>query len=756
MAASWDEIRRLAADLQHAQLSSTVQRLSDRNCIEIVNKVVELRLLEVVFTCDGKEYVTPQHIINEIKDELLIHGGRINLVDLAQLLNLDFSHIEAKANDLVRSDKTLSLVLGQIISRNYLDSIAEEINERLQQSGQISIGELIKHYDLPAQFLKDSIEERLGTSIQGKADPYDNQIIFTEIFINRLRSRILGALSAATVPISVLNLVNHHNFHERFFHSITNDLISNGLLAGSISGGRQERAIYIPTIYSKAQNEWVENFYRQNGYLEFDALIRLGISEPVKFIKKIFSDQSLTYLSTCVVGQSLVDQIDASVDEALVSGTWVDIMPILPTVCDSDDARQLLLKNMKDRSHRSYSGQIFCDTIVCSDKFIQELVKSFDVLMVQKAEKDAQKGVSLVSKDVKGGGEGLSRKDKKDERRKKAAGGKSGGGTQGRETKTRAVKKKYRSRDSDDSDDEIQPTANKVKEIEFLSCEEIVVELRKQNRDEDCPDELLDAIAEYIHRPLTKAYQQIVQSVFVASVAETGATRRKAHVELQEKVNGLVNNIRLFEKGLKLFPDDTRTQLNKHLLRTLGTDVTNLIFGYVAQENRLQLGDDVNITSDIRGKVLINVLDEIRAPLSKLNTSLNGKSVEDFLTAVECASGPGVAFGHRQCLLEQLSVTMDGALCLHLSALILYQTMTHCMLHASGKFVPQILTFLESQLNSEIVEFLQMYQGLVIKLLTVGSDEESGQKIKAQLEELMPKVKEIATTTKKTSHSEQD
>jgi hypothetical protein len=36
-----------------------------------------LKLLDVVFTTDGKEYVTPQQLTREIRDELYVHGGSI-------------------------------------------------------------------------------------------------------------------------------------------------------------------------------------------------------------------------------------------------------------------------------------------------------------------------------------------------------------------------------------------------------------------------------------------------------------------------------------------------------------------------------------------------------------------------------------------------------------------------------------------------------------------------------------------------------
>lgn len=41
-----------------------------------MNKLIELKLLEVYFTTDGKEYVTPEHLLKEIKDELFVQGGR--------------------------------------------------------------------------------------------------------------------------------------------------------------------------------------------------------------------------------------------------------------------------------------------------------------------------------------------------------------------------------------------------------------------------------------------------------------------------------------------------------------------------------------------------------------------------------------------------------------------------------------------------------------------------------------------------------
>lgn len=58
-------------------LLEILPRLSERNCIEIVAKLVEEKKLDVVHTLDGKEYITPSQISREIRDELYVHGGQL-------------------------------------------------------------------------------------------------------------------------------------------------------------------------------------------------------------------------------------------------------------------------------------------------------------------------------------------------------------------------------------------------------------------------------------------------------------------------------------------------------------------------------------------------------------------------------------------------------------------------------------------------------------------------------------------------------
>ena len=51
----------------------------------------------MLHTNDGREYLTPQQLQREIRDELYVARGRVSLVDLASTLNVDYSHVEHQA-----------------------------------------------------------------------------------------------------------------------------------------------------------------------------------------------------------------------------------------------------------------------------------------------------------------------------------------------------------------------------------------------------------------------------------------------------------------------------------------------------------------------------------------------------------------------------------------------------------------------------------------------------------------------------------
>ncbi|KAK2563482.1 E3 UFM1-protein ligase 1-like protein [Acropora cervicornis] len=517
--ADWEEIKRLAADFQRARIDSETDPFGTYD------------------TTDGKEYLTPQQLEREIKDELFVHGGRINVVDLQQVLICQWRSC----------DDTLT--------ENYLDQVAEDINDFLQESGQISIAELSKKFTFPTEL---SIPYILEQSFMVSLSMLDRGVLFTESFVAQQTACIRG-----TDYLS--SLIAEYGFHEKLLYVGINKLCREGRISGSIQGN-----LFVPGIYSKSQMAWVDEFFKQNEYIEYDALPRLGITEGSQYLKKRFQKYQVKFLPTCCVGESLVNQ--------------VEIAPLLPSPCTSGDAARLLQDIFKSSVHSL--AHVFCERF------------TYDARIVLRTQNER---LGFHGHGRRGGSD--KRESKKEERRKKAAGGvkvegaegSGGGGVRGtREQDTEGKKKeklvrdkkKDRSTKDEGLDDESKSKQNQS-ELPFMPVEEISEELQK--RCPSCSDDFIEEIANYLY----------------------------SHSEVQSKVNVLWANAKLFDKGIKLFTDDVQVQLSRHLLKTVCADIVNLAVSLLAAEHMITIKDDSAITPE-----------KIRPGVVKLNTTLNGKTTE--------------------------------------------------------------------------------------------------------------------------------
>ncbi|XP_024154682.1 28S ribosomal protein S18c, mitochondrial [Oryzias melastigma] len=216
-----------------------------------------------------------------------------------------------------------------------------------------------------------------------------------------------------------------------------------------------------------------------------------------------------------------------------------------------------------------------------------------------------------------------------------------------------------------------------------------------------------------------------------SSSSSAGSSKKKSMKDLQEEISNLHNSIRLFDKGTKFFSDETQVNIIKHVLKTLCADVTNILVNFLAADLMMSVENPSTITSEVRVKILGKLSEETRGPLMKLHNTLNGKSVEDFLTNLEAAAEVcgfmlkkgdkkkerQALFLHRQALTEQLKEAEDPALVLHLTSVLLFQASTHCMLHAPGRCVPHIIGTLTGRIPAEQQQLLSSYQSLVVKQL---------------------------------------
>lgn len=463
-------------------------------------------------------------------------------------------------------------------------------------------------------------------------------------------------------------------------------------------------------------------------FTEYDALTRLGISEAKNFIKRHFPQDKLILLDTVAVGSAIIDQVDANIEEVIATNSFTDIYPLLPSVFTPEDI-ETILKNAQKQSKLNF--HIFATTVIISDAFLKKLSKPLELIAEIKAKNSVESGkwLQYVAENkirLSSSRNNDSMKiDKKDERRKKATSGKAGGGGQGRETKTKSTKKKYlhgKNQDYDSDDDKSYNKNNEKIELVLVTVDDLTKELSKDNNLTDVGN-LVEELSEYFQPNLNKIAHSTAEQL-----AQTSKTNNLS--EIEEKLNMLITNIKIFDKGIKLIATNKETQiaLSKYLMKTLGIDFITEIFKLAAQQNMVQCPG--NLTTEARQKLLLELPDDVNEPLGNLNKAIIKVSIEDFLNNIEMSFSTcclvyrkfdkkrekSVVLGHRQALLEQLNETQDAALALHLTTSILFTAATQCALHISGRHVSSILLFLRDHLDSTIVGKLLHFHGKIFLL----------------------------------------
>lgn len=511
--ADWEEIKRLAADFQRTQTSDTLQRISERNCIDIVKKLTDLHLIELIYTCDGKEFLTPDHLQREIEDEVYVNGGRMHLHDLAARLNVDYQHVETKSTELARdrSDE-YSLILGQIIHSTYKTTLGKQIHDCMLINGQLSIADFAKTLDLPSEFLLTIVKEMLPKVMDDYVVGQDERTFYTTDHMNRYKSIIAGTLSAIMKPTSIASIMKRLDISERIFMPIVERLIKEGRVDATI-----ENRTFVPSIHAREQNNWITSFYSSNSYVAYDMLLRMDIKQPKAFLKKKFPDGM--QLKTCYVEPNLSSQVESLIEDSIASNSFIDVTTIVPPAIEAEDIELLLQDIFKRNKQFDTSSKILNKTTVCSFGYITSCKNFFNNLMQSKAQ-DALKQGKLVEyflgakpktkpqpvqskpeqepelkpdqdqsepsaepsvdnkevtpKTPKNEHKQSEQKDKgsdddDDEKSgKKSKSRKSGGGFQGREIKQKAIKKKYipgnkgnQKNNADASDEESQPSKSR-------------------------------------------------------------------------------------------------------------------------------------------------------------------------------------------------------------------------------------------------------------------------------------------------------
>lgn len=474
------------------------------------------------------------------------------------------------------------------------------------------------------------------------------------------------------------------------------------------------------------QNEWVNNFYKQNGYLEYDSLIRLGITDYNTYLRKQVANEETFSLNSCIVSKRIIEQLDAAIDECISSKSYLDVQTNLPSVFNENDIKMVLdIVLTKQKQLQT----VVVANYVLSKTYIEDIAKGLEDILKEKAKNLVESGAYQryitelqvpTTRTQKFDQEIEETKVDKREERKKKSNNKASGGSHGREIKTKAQKKPLRGKNNSESGD--SEVSVKKTTLQVLTEDDIKNTVHSKLEEEGL-DELTDDLVDYLLPNLNAKGLEQAAAIYASTVSDRTANRRQTHNDLQNKLNVLIGDVRLFEKGIKTLPTDLQPPLYKYLLKTLCTDIVNEILNYVAAEQGSSLNSD-GLTNEQRLK-FVNDLPVEYKKLSVLVKSLLGQNIDEFMTAVEeslatCSmilkkidkkKDRVLVLNHKHELLEQMNKCDDPALVLHLAVLVIFITATQTMLHASGRHVTSILGFLKQFLSAEQLAELTTFHG---------------------------------------------
>ncbi|KAF8565283.1 hypothetical protein P879_09122 [Paragonimus westermani] len=578
---TWAEIRELASKLKATQDGTTLQNLSERTWVDIVKHLTNTNRLKLYFTADGRSYLTKHELGKEIQEEVEAHNGRVSLTEIASNLDIDPLLIEAKVSEMIASsalvnhEDRLICIPGEIVNESYVRQVAHEIQDRLEERGQVTVGELATVFCLPTAFLLNLMNQYQG--ILFRVQKYGEKYI-TDMCVAENKAKVRGYFTAVMRPVTLSSAASKLGLPETLLSSIVSSLINSGHLCGALIAGR---GTYVPSCYTQAEDGYVKAFFAQNGYVEWGYLKRLGIADPGAYLRSLLPNA--THLSGVSVGSVVTDQLKAVIEDTANDCTWADLAHCIPASLTSKERMGIITPHLKNLPLKIVADGLF----IISDQFITKCEPYFDKFIRDRAElaSKEERRAAVPAHSVNTGAQDYSS-------RRATSAIKGGFGMGAREIKTKNVKKKYQPSkrrmpcnhlgDSDNEDAaELNSSSADSAFVKYITVDELTTVLAS-SLPTDVPEDVCSGIVEILIPQLKCKFTKIYDSIFLPN-SET-ARRRETVVQTQDAVQNMLVAIQLMERGiLSIDQPNLQTQLLRHLVKNHGACLVDRLCAHLAQ-----------------------------------------------------------------------------------------------------------------------------------------------------------------------------
>ncbi|WIA28131.1 hypothetical protein OEZ86_010705 [Tetradesmus obliquus] len=795
------DISSLLSALQTTQEKKSSVRLSERNVVELIIKLKQLGVFgdELLHTINGKEYITTDRLKVDIQTALRQAGGRLELTELPALVGVDLAHCEKQASLIVsESAGKVMEAQGELITTQYFDSLAAEIDDLLQESGVLSMADLAVTYSLNTELLRSTVSSRMGSTISGKLDA---GLLYTPAYVRNIKAQLRGALRGTAAPVALTSLVKDLGLDSfassnSMVSQLVEELLAEGAVKGSTKGGGGS---WVPSVHTAAQQGAVAGFWRQNGWVGYELVRKAGISNEKAYLKQSFPEGLA--LESVYVSPSVVSQAEAAVDEALRNGAWLDVATVLPPSLALQDVAQLLAKcgglGLEEDGRR---GQVLASTCVVSALIIAAARERAEVLAKQAADKAAAErkhaaaaaaappsnsgsSAADASKSGAGGKKAAASKDDDSDddwsmgskKGKKAAKGGSkaaaakGGKPAGSSSSGSGSKGGSKGAAAAAAD-------NGGSALSVSALTELVLELHPDMEDAGPNGGVAKAIAETIRPAALAAYQGALASVFTSGAE----ARRKAKDGALRALEEAFALLQLYERGCELLQADeaVQTVMQRHLLRSTGTDALDCLLSWckwefgeqeppaaaaTAGEAAAAAAAVVSFSSPAERAGLAKSLPpELGQPVGKALEAVGGTDVQELLSQLEAAgaecgmrlrrldkkSEKALLVQQKARLLGLLTPEQSPAAVLALALPLLAVKAAGKLVNTPGRAIGGVLAALQPHLQEPEVELMQQYHALVVESLRAqssgaGEQQQQQQQLEEQLAGLTPRLKAL-------------
>ncbi|GMT23779.1 hypothetical protein PFISCL1PPCAC_15076, partial [Pristionchus fissidentatus] len=735
---TWADIQRLATDLQRVQLANAAQKLSEANCIEVVTRLIESRAIDVVYTRDGSAYITRSHLCTMIVNEVSASGGRLGIEAISANLNVHFEHVESMIPRINEEHGEYLYTNGELISREYVNQLHSQLRSLLFDCGLRTISSLARHWDLASETLLQlltPLPQDLGAVLDGDQ-------IYTHSYMAAHKSRV-RALFAATTKMTLLStLITRSNLPAPRFNSLVDELIAEKEVSGRFSGSRNSpSALYIPSLHDRLVEAYVKNQIQQKECIEMAMFRKLSLGDAKMALVQLLGGadkmKDLHILSTLVCTETAMERVKTVINDELGSKGFSDVSTVQTEVeipFGVEDIQMIMKEMAKKDKKLTVEGEVIFSSSMISNA-LKEMKESERLsgkarewvekkLEKRGKEKKEEKESTPTPQGKKGAAAVAAVDDDDDWDDKKKGKGKKGGRGGGEKAATKTKVATTTQKD-------------KEREEERASLPHISVE-EMEDWLQNIPEQLRSIVAEKIHYEVDSTLASLAHQTLASREAEALQSTKKAHVQMREKAVTLYQRIKVFEEATHsdLFEISLKSDLRAHLLRSLCTDLSNELLSFVSSSpvgatlTSKQRDDTISSlpsTSKNAFTALVNSLRE--EPFDAFHEALQtvcSRSICDLpLNSIDKDTRDSISSSYSSLLKEEAKSGSPAATLL--SLILLQFTKQGVAVHASGKFVSQLLPCLKGKIDETSFDSMVDTQRLVI---------ESMRKKGAELEEI--------------------